>query len=83
VQVGDKAEMFFLAGDQHAVDEMNAIGVGTGCNQSWQDGIARAVFGIEPDHVALCRVTFIAGQVDVGCDGGGNEGADLALAHIR
>ena len=30
MQVGDKAEMLFLAGDQHAVDEMNAVGAGTG-----------------------------------------------------
>src|SRR5262249_55176795 len=82
LQISDEAEAPLLTVDPRAVDEKDALRVSTGRDQAWQDGVTRVVFGVEPDHIPLWRVAFVARQLDRGRDGTCDEGGDLSFAVI-
>src|SRR5262249_21184566 len=60
LQVGDEAKHLLYAAHTSAVDEKDALEIGSGGDQARQAGIARVVFGVEPDDLALWRGAFAA-----------------------
>src|SRR5262249_18286685 len=81
-QVGDEAKHLVFTAHARAVDEVDVTGVGTSRDQPWQDGVACAVFSVEPEDIALRRASFAARQFDCGRDGSCDEGGDLPFAII-
>src|SRR5262245_25287415 len=82
VQVGDETKVRIFTTDASAINKVDAFRIGAGRYQPWQDSIANAVFGVEPDHIALCCITFVTRQFDSGRNGGCKKCCDLALAHV-
>src|SRR5215472_2653881 len=71
-----------LVVDTGPFNDVNPIDVGACRDQPRSDGIARCVFGTEPDHVTLRCVALPCVEAGLVCDGGADKCSDVSFPHI-